>query len=103
MGIFDERAERCEKEIRGIPVTKGIDRADRDLADYTHRCHRRRLPMRAHERISIMMQKLNSIPAEILLLMDISWLNVKEVQLRTSMDTRSCRWRAGPWWAATPC
>jgi lipopolysaccharide/colanic/teichoic acid biosynthesis glycosyltransferase len=41
--------------------------------------------MRAQERISSMMQKLNSIPAEILLLMDISWLKVKDVQLR-NMD-----------------
>ena len=85
IGIFDERAERCAKEIRGIPVIKGIDR----LIEISRSTHIDAivvaLPMRAQERISIMMQKLNSIPAEILLLMDISWLNVKEVQLR-NMD-----------------
>ncbi len=85
VGIFDERAERCEAEIRGIPVTKGIDR----LIEISRTTHIDAiivaLPMRAHERISIMMQKLNSIPAEILLLMEFSWLNVKEVQLR-NMD-----------------
>jgi Undecaprenyl-phosphate glucose phosphotransferase len=85
VGIFDERADRCEKEIRGIPVTKGTDR----LIEISRTTHIDAiivaLPMRAHERISLMMQKLNSIPAEILLLMDISWLNVKEVQLR-NMD-----------------
>jgi putative colanic acid biosynthesis UDP-glucose lipid carrier transferase len=82
IGIFDERADRCEKQIRGIPVTKGIDR----LIEISRTTHIDAiivaLPMRAHERISLMMQKLNSIPAEILLLMDIRWLNVKEVQLR---------------------
>lgn len=85
VGIFDERAERCAQEIRGIPVTKGIDR----LIEISRTTHIDAivvaLPMRAHERISIMMQKLNSIPAEILLLMDISWLKVKDVQLR-NMD-----------------
>jgi Undecaprenyl-phosphate glucose phosphotransferase len=85
VGIFDERADRCEREIRGIPVTQGIER----LIEISRTTHIDAivvaLPMRAHERISIMMQKLNSIPAEILLLMDISWLNVKEVQLR-NMD-----------------
>jgi putative colanic acid biosynthesis UDP-glucose lipid carrier transferase len=85
IGIFDERAERCEKEIRGIPVIKGIDR----LIEISRTIHIDAivvaLPMRAHERISLMMLKLNSIPAEILLLMDISWLKVKEVQLR-NMD-----------------
>jgi len=85
VGIFDERAERCEPEIGGIPVTKGIDR----LIEISRTTHIDAiivaLPMRAHERISIMMQKLNSVPAEILLLMEISWLKVKEVQLR-NMD-----------------
>ncbi len=85
IGIFDERADRCAEQIQGIPVTKGID----SLIEISRRTHIDAivvaLPMRAHERISIMMQKLNSIPAEILLLMDISWLNVKEVQLR-NMD-----------------
>ena len=85
IGIFDERAERCEKTICGIPVIKGID----SLIEISRSTHIDAivvaLPMRAHERISLMMQKLNSIPAEILLLMDISWLKVKEVQLR-NMD-----------------
>jgi len=85
IGIFDERAERCESQIRGIPVTKGIDR----LIEISRTTHIDAivvaLPMRAHERISLMMQRLNSIPAEILLLMDISWLKVKEVQLK-NMD-----------------
>ena len=85
VGIFDERAERCASEIRGVPVTKGIDR----LIQISRTTHIDAivvaLPMRAQERISIMMQKLNSIPAEILLLMDISWLNVKRVQFR-NMD-----------------
>lgn len=85
IGIFDERAERCAEQIGGIPVTKGIDR----LIEISRTTHIDAivvaLPMRAHERISIMMQKLNSIPAEILLLMDISWLKVKDVQLR-NMD-----------------
>lgn len=85
VGIFDERAERCAAEISGIPVTKGIDR----LIDISRTTHIDAiivaLPMRAQERISTMMQKLNSIPAEILLLMDISWLKVKDVQLR-NMD-----------------
>ncbi|MDQ6677016.1 MAG: sugar transferase [Acidobacteriota bacterium] len=85
VGIFDERADRCQKQIKGIPVTKGID----SLIEISRATHIDAivvaLPMRAHERISLMMQKLNSIPAEILLLMDISWLNVKEVQLR-NMD-----------------
>ena len=85
IGIFDERAERCAKEIHGIPVIKGIDR----LIEISRTTHIDAivvaLPMKARERISIMMQKLNSIPAEILLLMDISWLNVKKVQFR-NMD-----------------
>jgi Undecaprenyl-phosphate glucose phosphotransferase len=85
VGIFDERAERCAEQIAGIPVTKGIDR----LIEISRTTHIDAivvaLPMRAQERISIMMQKLNSIPAEILLLMDISWLKVKDVQLR-NMD-----------------
>ena len=78
-------AERCAKEILGIPVTKGIDR----LIQISRTTHIDAivvaLPMKAQERISIMMQKLNSIPAEILLLMDIRWLNVKRVQFR-NMD-----------------
>jgi len=85
IGIFDERAERCAAEIAGIPVTKGVDR----LIEISRTTHIDAiivaLPMRAQERIFIMMQKLNSIPAEILLLMDISWLKVKDVQLR-NMD-----------------
>ena len=85
VGIFDERADRCQKEIRGIAVTKGVDRLIEISRTTQIDAIIVALPMRAHERISIMMQKLNSIPAEILLLMDISWLNVKEVQLR-NMD-----------------
>ena len=85
VGIFDERTERCATEIAGIPVTKGIGR----LVEISRTTHIDAiivaLPMRAQERISLMMQRLNSIPAEILLLMDISWLNVKNVQLR-NMD-----------------
>ncbi len=82
VGIFDERAERCESEILGIPVIKGID-ALIEISRTTHiDAIIVALPMRAQERISIMMQKLNSIPAEILLLMDISWLKVRDVQLR---------------------
>jgi polysaccharide biosynthesis protein PslA len=82
VGIFDDRSERCEKQIAGIPVTKSVDRL-LEVSRHTHiDAVIVALPIRAQERISFLMRKLISIPAEILLLMDISWLKVKEVRLR---------------------
>ena len=82
VGIFDDRTERCASEIMGIPVTKNVNRLI-ELSRATHiDAVIVALPMRAQERISFLMQRLISIPAEILLLMDISWLKVKEVRLR---------------------
>ncbi|WP_445679607.1 exopolysaccharide biosynthesis polyprenyl glycosylphosphotransferase [Radicibacter daui] len=82
VGIFDDRAARRQQNLNGIEVTQGIDA----LIEFSRRNRVDvivvALPLLARERIASMLQKLNSIPADILLLMEMNWLNVKEVKLR---------------------
>ena len=83
IGIFDERkADRRAVEIDGIAVTQGIDSLIEISRNTKIDVIIVALPLRAQERIAFMMQKLNAIPADILLMMEISWLKVKDVQLR---------------------
>jgi len=82
IGVFDERADRREKFIHGIAVTKGIDPLIEISRTTQIDAVVVALPLEARERISIMMQKINSIPADILLLMEVNWLNVREIKLR---------------------
>jgi putative colanic acid biosynthesis UDP-glucose lipid carrier transferase len=82
IGVFDERADRRGTKIHGIPVIKGID----PLVEISRTTQIDAivvaLPVGARDRISTMMQKINSIPTDILLLMEMNWLNVREIQLR---------------------
>jgi len=82
IGVFDERADRREKKLHGIDVIKGID----PLVEISRTTQIDAivvaLPLEARDRISSMMQKINSIPADILLLMEVNWLNVRDVKLR---------------------
>ncbi len=82
IGIFDERADRTNNEISGIPVTRGIEplielsRASPvDVIVVA-------LPTHAHQRIADLMKRLNSIPADMLLLMEINRLGLEEIKVR---------------------
>lgn len=82
VGIFDERTERSEDQIHGIPVIRGIQKLIDLSREQPIDIVVVALPLRARERIATMMQKLNSIPADILLLTEMNWLNVAEIRLR---------------------
>ena len=82
IGIFDERTERREEKIHGIPVTRGIDRLIEFSRTMAIDVVVVALPVNARERISDLMKRLSSIPADILLLMEINRLGLKEVRLR---------------------
>ncbi len=82
IGIFDERGDRIESDFGGITVTRGIEpliemsrTAPVDVIVVA-------LPIHAQQRISELMTRLNSIPADILLLMEINRLGVEEVKVR---------------------
>ena len=82
IGIFDERTERREEKIHGIPVTRGIDRLIEFSRTMAIDVIVVALPVNARERIADLLKRLNSIPADILLLMEINRLGLKEVRVR---------------------
>ena len=76
VGVFDDRLERIDPEISGVPLLGNLD----DLINYSrkHRCDEIlvALPSNAHERVTSVVDKLRVLPVQVGLSSDFSDLNL---------------------------
>jgi polysaccharide biosynthesis protein PslA len=81
IGIFDDRASRRPDTIEGIPVTQGVGRLLQITREAAIDAVVIALPLQARARIAEVTQRLSAVSIDVLLLMEVNWLNSREVKL----------------------